>query len=294
MLSEPVGPRSPDDILAVVYQRTERVRRRHRQQLTAAVAVVALGVAGLVSLVPGDDEAARVRVVDGRNGRTEEVSDDSATPTAASTAEQPASTPTTVASPKRSSQPSNGGGGDNNNKSSTPTAPPLPTTTLPTTAANGPNVRLLAEEADRSNDSLPTNWYYDITHTAMQLDLRNDIVVFTTRYRTPDTSGTRDRRVLRNEFDYENAIVTVDVTEESNALGQVVLGGGECDGCTADFDDTQARLTVTIPVSTIDAYLVAHHGQGASIEQAVVSTLDAITTRIGVNEVSADKSGDGQ
>lgn len=291
MLTEPVGPRSPDDILAVVYQRTERARRRRRQQLTAAVAVLAVGVTGLVSLVPGDDEAARVRVVDSRNTRTEEVPDDSATPTAAA-AEQPASSPTTTASSKRSSQPS--GGGSGGNKASTPTAPPLPTTTLPTTSENSPGVRLLAEEGDRSNDSIPTNWYYDIVQTAMQLDLRNDVVVFTTRYRSPDATGPRDRRTLRSEFDYENDIVTVDVTEESNTLGQVALGGGGCDGCTADFDDTQARLTITIPVSTIDAYLVAHYGQGASIEQAVVSTLNAITTRIGVNEVSADRSGDGQ
>lgn len=290
MLTEPVGPRSPDDILAVVYQRTERARRRHRQQLSAAVAVLAVGVAGLVSLRPGDDEAARVRVVDGRNTRTEEVSGESATPaTAATSAEPPASSPTTAAPSKRRSHPSSGGG----DKASTPVpAPPVPTTSTLPASGNGPNVKLLAEEGDKLNDSIPNHWYFDIVQTAMQLDVRNDVVVFTTRYRSADTSGSRERRTLRSEFVYENDIVTVDVTEDDNALGPVTIFGSGCTGCTAGFDEAQARLTVTVPISTMDTYLVARHGEGHSIAQAVVTSLEALTSQLGVDDLPADKSGD--
>src|SRR5687768_13556284 len=245
MLPEPVGPRSPDDILAVVYQRTERVRRRRRQQLAAAVAAVAVGVAGLVSLRPGDDEAARVRVVDGRTTQTEEATDESATPiTDAVGSRLVTSSPTTMASTKRHSQPSSSGG---DNKASTPTTPPLPTATTSPPLPNGPGARLLAEASDADDDAILPAWYYEIVHGSIALDFRSDVVVFTTRYGTPSASGNRETRTLGSQFTIDQAFVGVDVTEADNTLGAVKFHtGAACNGCIPTFDEGEARLTVTV------------------------------------------------
>ncbi|MDQ3757657.1 MAG: DUF4349 domain-containing protein [Actinomycetota bacterium] len=297
-LSEPIGPRSPDDILAVVYRRTEHVRRRRRQQLVAAAGALALGVAALVSALPGDDEAARVRVVDDRTARTEETQESATATTVAGSAEPPSdsdptTTTTTTTASKRNppSQPSSPV-----QASAPTTVPPLPTTTLPGTVDSGPSMKLLAQEADRQGDSSPGDWYYDIVHGSMHVDLRNDTVLFTTRYRTPDTSGSRNTRTLRTSFDYDNSPVAVSVTESGNALGEVSLNGGECAGCTAELDESQGELTVTVPTATMDAYLETLFGDGASIEHATVSNLDVTTTSVDLQAVEgeeqpADESG---
>ena len=288
MLTEPVGPRSPDDILAVVYQRTERVRRRRRQQLAAAVAAVAVGVAGLVSLRPGDDEAARVRVVDGRTTQTEEATDESATPiTDAAGSGLVTSSPTTMASTKRHSQPSSSGG---DNKASTPTTPPLPTTTLP--VPNGPDIRLLAEASDADDDAILPAWYYELVHGSMALDFRSDVVVFSTRYGTPSASGNRETRTLGSQFTFDQAVVGVDVTEADNTLGAVKFHtGAACNGCIPTFDEGEARLTVTVPIDTMNRFLSEFVRAGASIEQGDVSDL-VLTTTEAVTKVTADESGD--
>jgi len=290
MLTEPIGPRSPDDILAVVYQRTERTRRRRRQQLSAAVAVVALGVAGVASLQAGDDEASRVRAVDRGNTKTEEVM----TPTTV-VAALAAPAGTAKAAPKRSrgSSPATAADRTGSPAQSAPTTvPPLPTTTtLP--IDQGPQSRMLAQASDVADDALLPGWWYDIVSGSMRVDSGSGLVVFTTQYGAPDDSGNRDARTLHTEFVYEHNTVNLDVTETDNVLGVVKLGTDDCNACTRSLDEAGGRLTVGVPIDVMNDYLARLYGSGHAIEEAVISALGMKTISADLT-VTADESGDAE
>ncbi|HEX2040173.1 MAG TPA: hypothetical protein VHF47_10625 [Acidimicrobiales bacterium] len=281
MLTEPIGPRSPDEILAVVYHRTERARRRRRQQMSAAAAVLAFGMAGLLTLRSGDDEASRVRVIDGNTVRTEESTDTSDPPATAVSPTDDDRAATATASPRPRPQatgPGKPAAGSGDPARVTPsTVPPLPTTTtLP--ESNAPGIRSLAQVSDAEDDAVLPGWYYDIVSGSMQLDPRTRMVVFTTRYAAPGGSGDRADRTLRSGFEYEGDYVTVDVTEADNVLGAVELGGTACSECTRSFDVTAGTLTVNVPIASMDSYLQRYHEDDASIERAAVSALHLVTT----------------
>jgi hypothetical protein len=287
MLTEPVGPRSPDEILAVVYHRTERTRRRRRQQVGVAVAAVAFAVTGLASLRSGDDEASRVRVVDGEQVRTEESTETSTPPTTSAGASASEERDTTSTTRPTGARPQ-GAVGPTNATSTTTTTPVLPTTTtLP--ATGGPDVRTLAQASDAEDDAVLPGWYYDIVSGSMRLDLKNDVVVFTTRYASPDSSGDRDNRTLRSEFEYANDYVTVSVTETDNALGTVHIGPEPCANCARSFDEGAALLTVTVPVDVMNDYLQRLYGNGKTIEQAADSVLNLFTVSADLG-VEADET----
>ena len=270
MLTEPVGPRSPDEILVSVYERTQRTRRRRRTQFGAGGALVAaMAMAGLLALRPSGEEA-RLHVVD-RNPKTEEAA---ATRTPAATNDDlmvaAASTTTTTGRTerlKKTPPPAAAGG---------PVTTQAPTVTTTTTTL--PPVRLLAEAVDEENDATPNDWYYDVVHGSMHLNEGQQRLVFVTSYRTSGGVAGNDRsdRRMRTQVTYNQAIYEISIDEIDGRLSDVEIDGIVCESCQAAFGMT--TLTVNVPVHEFNAAVTARNtdaellGAGSQITDLTLAT----------------------
>lgn len=288
-ITDPIGPRSVDEMLGVVYGRADRLRRRRAaQRLGGGAAALALVLAALVTLGEGDDSA-QLRVVDDPGSHQEtappEQSDaqagaaagaDSGHPPAPSGEPAPRTPPTT-----------------------TPAAPPV--TPPPKVQADaGASLEAWMRVDDDANDSVPEDWYYDVVAASMELDRSRDVVVFTTRYRSPDgaTTASRDARLLESQFDYGTHTYSVDVEESDNRLSGVHIEGSNqvCESCTARFDAAAATLVVTVPLAVLNAEVARHDdseplGSGSEITDLVARTAQMDES---LGEIDADITGQGR
>jgi hypothetical protein len=273
MLTEPVGPRSPDEILASVYERTQHTRRRRRTQLGAGGALAVAVLLGLLAVRPSGEEA-RLRVID-RNPGTEEAaatrvppaSDDeqlvaaaeTTTTTAARRRERPGRTPPAGAGPVT-------------------TPPPTITTTTTTTL---PPVRLLAEATDAQNDATPNDWYYDVVYGSMHFDAARGGLLFTTSYRNPGSSPEPDRsdRTMSTRVTYDQSIYEITVDEVDGQLSNVKVDGRDCGTCQVAFGS--AMLTVQVPVDEFNAAIAAKGATAAPLRaDSQITDLEVATAPI--------------
>lgn len=257
------------------------------QRLGGGVAALALVLAALVSLDGGDDTA-QVRVVDDPAARREPPSPEQAESEPGGGELLNSHPPAPSADPAPHAPPS-----------TAPAAPPV--TSPPKVKADAAaSLEAWMKVDDAANDSVPEDWYYDVVAASMELDRNRDVVVFTTRYRSPDasTSGPRDARLLESQFDYGTHTYSVEVDESDNRLSGVRIEGSDkaCESCTADFDATRATLVVTVPLAVLNAEVARHDdskplGSGAEITDLVARTAQ-IDEALG--EVDADITGQGR
>lgn len=274
MLTEPVGPRSPDEILAVVYDRTNRVRRRRRTRLTAGAAFAAVALTGLVATLAPSDKEARLHVVDNRKTGTEEAAAVRTTPAPSADGEPTASTSTTTTRPRKEPPPAAFGG------TVTTQAP------APTTSTTLPRVQLLAEAVDAEGDASPNSWYFDIVHGSMALDSVRSDVVLKTRYRSPgaEADNARDNRTMRSEVTYDQAIYAIAVDETDGVLSDVKIDGRVCGSCGVTFSAADATLTVHVPLDEFNAAVAARRAQATPLSaQSQISDLKLVTERLLAN-----------
>lgn len=239
--TDPIGPRSIDEMLDVVYTRAGNMRRRRavRRVGVAAVAVV-VGLAGVVTVRGGDPEA-RVRLVD-RPPAEEEAS----APASDGNEAPPPSAGAHTSGQEQVSQ-----GADESHEVDATVKQPQGTP--PVQSPKRPPVETWAEDTDALNDATPNDWYFDIAATSMQFDGAQ--VVFTTRYRVPDApvDQARQSRVLESVFEYEGDAFTVAVRESANALGTVFVDNHlECTDCVPRFDTASGTLFVSVPLATLN------------------------------------------
>lgn len=285
---DPIGPRSVDEMLDVVYDRAAVLhRRRTMQRVGSAAVAVVLAVVGTLTL-QGDDEGAHVRVVDDRTGRQEEGA-------------PPGPDGGRDASASPAPRPPNGGGAPKPGKApgtGTPasgTATTLPAMPTPPT----PVIESWEAVTDATGDATPGNWYWDITAAAIDYDDARRVMVFTTRYRSPDQpTGGRQARKLKSQFSYDGEVYSVAVEESGDQLGEVTIDHDvPCPGCTARFEVEAARLVVSVPVDVMNEVIGRKRnspalGAGAA---ARVEGLLAMTTTVGAGGgvVDADTAGQG-
>lgn len=289
-ITDPIGPRSVDEMLGVVYGRADRLRRRRAlQRVGGGAAALALVLAALVTLGEGDDSA-QLRVVDDPGAHQETA------PPEQSDAEPGAAEDLLNSHPPA---PSSGDAGPRTPPTTAPAAPPV--TSPPKVQADAAaSLEAWMRVDDAANDSVPEDWYYDVIAASMELDRRRDVVVFTTRYRSPDaaTTASRDARLLESQFDYGTHTYSVEVDESDNRLSGVRIEGSNkaCGSCTAEFDATRATLVVTVPLAVLNAEVARHDdskplGSGAEITDLVARTAQ-IDESLG--EVDADITGQGR
>jgi hypothetical protein len=274
--TDPIGPRSIDEMLEEVYARADGHRRRRAvRRLAAAVVSVAIGSAAVMSFGGGDDEA-RVRVV-GKPPQAEEPAQAEPAPTeppaaeasarpadgtsasakgraAAKKAEEPKEVDATVRQPEG--------------------VPPLP-------SESRARLETWGDATDGLNDSTPNDWYFDISATTMQFEAETEVVVFTTSYRPPDTSleATRTARVLQSQFAYEGQTFVVDVEESDNTIGKVRIDDlFDCSECSARFDAPTSTLAVNVPLAKLNEAVTRRGsplGPGADVMSVTALTIRA-------------------
>lgn len=279
--TDPIGPRSVDEMLGVVYSRAHGMRRRRLVQRTGVAAIALLvGIAGVVTVRGGDPDA-HVRTVDRPTGE-KQTSVPVVDPGAVASAMGLPLAPPTTAVPKDTKKA---------RQIDATVHQPDGVPSLPTD--NAPPLETWADATDALNDSTPANWYYDIAATVMQFDPSKQVVIFTTSYRAPDVSpdSARDDRAMEATFDYaETGKFTVTVSESGNQLGAVGLEGSpsRCADCTARFDAASAKLVVTVPLATLNAD-VTGQGFGALGSGADIMSMAAATRPLAANlPVQAD------
>lgn len=289
MLTEPVGPRSPDEILAVVYDRTTRVRRRRRTRLTAGAAMAAVALTGLVVTLQPSDKEARLHVVD-HNPATEEAAEVRTVDLPAGESGQVASSPPSTTAKRHASKPAAAA----DTEGTVPPPVPPPTTTTTTL----PSVRLLAEDVDAENDADPNSWYLDIVRGSMQFDVDRNIVVLTTRYRSPgaEAGNPRESHRMSTQVTFDQVIYAIEVDETDGVLSDVEIDGEVCEPCQATFVAAEGTLTVHVPLDDFNAAVVAQRGSDADRlgPQSEITDLTLVTERLLANLTSmqADTSKD--
>jgi hypothetical protein len=292
LTTDPIGPRSVDEMLDVVYGRATRLRRRRAiQRIGGATAALALALGFLVSSGDGTDDA-QVRVVD-RPGHQDEA--------------PPPDEPAASDVPPPATGDGGGAGAASGaaprpTATGTPEAPAKPTPdgavgALPV-ADKAPSIELWATATDGENDAVPNDWYYDVVSAAMEFDRSRAAVVFTTRYRTPDAPAdeARETRILESDFAYGSHTYAVTVQESGNRLGVVQLEGEvDCGACSARFDVGAATLVVTVPLDALNEQVRRFDDSEPLGAGADVSDLVAITTKAQgeLPPVKADVSGEG-
>ena len=259
MLTEPVGHRSPDEILASVYERTQHKRRRRRTRVGAGGALAVAVLLGLLAARPSGDEA-RLQVID-RNPDAEEAAATTELPVASDEQSVVAAGPTTTTVSDRRDRPgktppAGAGGGP------VTTQPPTITTTTTTTL---PPVRLLAEAADEQNDATPNEWYYDIVRGSMHIDAGRGTLLFTAVYRSPGSSPESNRpdRTMHTQVTFEQSIYDITVDEIDGRLSGVEIDGRACETCQVAFGT--AVLTMQVPVDAFNAAVSGKPGTSGTL-----------------------------
>ncbi|MBW3669456.1 MAG: hypothetical protein KY443_09630 [Actinobacteria bacterium] len=285
-VTEPVGPRSVDEMLGVVYGRAHRLRRRRAaQRLGGGVAALAVALTAFVMLGEGDDSA-RLRVVDDRDTRQ-------TTTTAPPDADPGAGAGNSSGYPPAPSE--------NTRPRTAPTGTPPaapPVTSPPNVQADaGASLEAWMSADDVANDAVPNDWYYDVIAASMEFDRTRNVVVFTTRYRSPDTAptATRAERVLESLFDYGTHTYVVTVEESGNRLSGVRIedAGDDCTSCTAHFEAADATLVVTVPLGVLNAEVARHDDSPPLGSGSEIADLTARTARLGDAVGDADVTGQG-
>lgn len=247
--TDSIGPRSVDEMLAVVYTRAERVRRRRAvQRLGVAAVAVLLATAGVVTLDRGDPNA-QVNTVDRPDAGVGAEEEALASPPAEPPAEPGRGEVSSPAAPAPPSVKTEGRNEVDATVRRPEAVPELPARTTP------PPLETWADDSDGINDSSPADWYFDIAATAMQFDNGADVVVFRTTYRSPDAAldAARAGRVLESRFDYEGQTFAVSVHEANNQLGAVNIDNlFDCTDCSTGFDAAGSTLVVTVPLDTLN------------------------------------------
>jgi hypothetical protein len=274
-------------MLHEVYGRAARTRRRRQATAVLGAAAATLLAATALSLVDGGRDEARLRVIDeGEKTQTE--------------GEQPADVQTTDEGDQDTGTPGRPPSSDEADPSGRrheaalpPPADGVRTAPTVTTTTTVPPIRLLAQVEDAAGDAHPNDWYLDVVRGAVQLDDARGVLVFTTTFRSAGAgTGTRNEHTMTSEVQYDNSVYAVTVVEQDNELGEPELDEGSCAGCTASFDLSAARLTVTVPLATFNA-AVAARGSGNPPFQSssVVDDLVVLTElSSGITAVDADSS----
>lgn len=274
-------------MLLEVYGRAARTRRRRQATAVLGAGAATLLAATGLSLVRGADDEARVHVIDRgeKNGRT--------------AVEEPARLGTTAGGQDETgtekSTPSSQEAGPSGRRHEAALPPPAdrPVTAPSVTTAAAP-VRLLAQVEDTGNDAYPNHWYLDVVRGSVELDAARDVLVFTTTYRSADAGAgsTRADHTMTSEVQYDNTLYAVTVVERDHELSEPELDEAPCSGCTASFNPSTARLTVTVPLSTFNN-AVAARGSGNppfASSSAVDDLVVATKAGSGVAAVDADSS----
>lgn len=277
-------------MLGVVYGRADRLRRRRAvQRLGGGVAALAVVLAAVVTLGEGD-QSARLRVVDD--------------PDAGQETSPP---PPSETGPGATPADDNGGGpsgpsGESARRTPPTTTPAAPAVTAPSDvrADTTASIERWMSVDDAANDSVPEDWYYDVVAASMEFDPNRNVVVFTTRYRSPDDAGaaSRSERLLQSTFDYGTHTYAVDVRESENRLSAVEIDGSDdpCGSCSARFDAVNATLVVTVPLDVLNAHVARHDDSPPLGAGSEIAELMARTARIDdtLGEVEADVTGQGR
>lgn len=281
--TDPIGPRSVDEMLDVVYGRADALqRRRTMRRMAGGIAAVVLAVAATLTL-QGSDEGASVRVVGDPKG------------------EQEASAPEQSDGTGRGEAPAEGDGSASPPSSAPqgagkPTPSSVPSKSVPSTtvlAVVGPpsgSFETWKTLGDAVGDATPADWYYDITSAAMEYDPHRDTVVFTTTYRSPtgSTSG-RQERILSSTFAFDGKDYVVSVREENDQLGEVLVDEAiACPSCTPRFDAAAGRLVVTVPIAVLNE-AVDRKSNGARLQAgAHIDGLITTTSAVGAGGTTID------
>ncbi|HVF73450.1 MAG TPA: hypothetical protein VM938_00270 [Acidimicrobiales bacterium] len=275
--TDPIGPRSVDEMLDVVYGRADALQRRRTvQRMGGGIAAVVLALVATLT-VQGSNEGASVRSVDDPNGKQEEQAPDNGEGGGSpSGGEAPGSAPPgdaagTAARSTPSSVPA---------KAVATTVPPVMT---PPAAA----IETWKTVGDAKGDATPDRWYYDITTAAMEYDPNRSTVIFTTSYRAPtgSTSG-RQEREMESEFTFDDTTHSVNVRESGDQLGEVHIDDVHpCPGCTATFDAAAGRLVVTVPMSVMND-VMARESDARLQAGARIDTLVATSATVGAGNAT--------
>lgn len=246
--TDPIGPRSVDEMLGVVYTRADRLRRRRTgRRLGAAAVAVLLGAAAVATSGRGDPDA-HVRAAD----RSNTALDNEAAPPAADA--EAATAGAAAGGSVRSGSSAKPKGAAKPNEVDATVKRPEAVPALP--ADDKPALEMWADDADVLNDSTPGDWYFDIVSTSMEFDAKANVVVFTTAYRlpAPAEAGTRAGRLLESIFDYDNTSFSVKVEESDNRLGAVRLDNTRtCTDCVAEFHADRSTLVLHVPLGSLNA-----------------------------------------
>lgn len=269
---EPIGPRSVDEMLAEVYGRAARTRRRRHGVAVMGAAAATLVTAAALSFVGSDGDSAQVRTAgrsDAEARATVETSPTTSTPAPSDSGPGTGGRP----APSKKDSPS---GGRREAALPPPADGPVQSPSVPA----APDVRLLRAVEDASGDATPGSWYLDIVRGSAEHDSRRQALVFTTAFRDDGAGdGDREEHTVTSRVQYDNSLYELTVVERGNRLGDVKLDARACDGCTARFDAAQARLVVTVPLATFNAAVTAGSsdnvpfGPGSSIDDFVVRTV---------------------
>lgn len=285
-VTDPIGPRSVDEMLGVVYGRAQRRRRRRAaQRLGGGGALLSIALIALMALGERDDSA-RLRVVDDRDTRQTTTTAPSDTDPGAGAGNSSGHPP----APSENTHP----------RTPSTTAPPAaPSVTSPpdVQADAAASLEAWMRADDVANDAIPNDWYYDVIAASMEFDRSRDVVVFTTRYRSPDTAttATRAERVLESLFDYGTHTYAVTVEESGNRLSGVRIDDAdhECTSCTAHFEAAEATLVVTVPLGVLNAEVARHDDSPPLGSGSEIADLVARTARVGDAVGDADVTGQG-
>lgn len=280
--TDPIGPRSVDEMLDVVYGRADALhRRRTMQRMGGGIAAVVLALTATLTL-RGSDEGASVRVVGDPKGEQEANAPhkaDGDAPGPGADGAGPASPSGTAPGGARASKPSN------------VPATSVPSTTVPAVAGPPPApFETWKTLGDAVGDATPGDWYYDITSAAMEYDPNRDAVVFTTSYRPPSGSTTgRQERILTSTFSFDGKDYMVSVREANDQLGDVVVDEViACPSCTPRFDAAAGRLVVTVPTPVLNQ-AVERKSNGARLRAgARIDGLITTTSAVGAGETTID------
>lgn len=283
--TDPIGPRSIDEMLDVVYSRAEHHRKRRTVQRVGIAAVAVLvASAGVVTLRGGDPEA-HVRVVD------------------RPTTEEQAITPPDVEASMQATPGTGASGSVHSSGSRAKKEADKPREVdatvqkpegVPALPADGkPALETWGAATDDLNDANPGDWYYDIAATSMQFDSSSQMVIFTTKYRLPDApiGETRAARNLQSLFGYQNTTFEVRVSESGNELGEVVVDDWlHCgDQCSTGFDVASSTLQVFVPLAKLNEAVTQRRAQPLA-SGADIMSVEALTIPAGALATPADES----